>query len=151
MIPRPLIRIFVPDGTYGTGSYAFREVTGFDDPNQGFGFSLPAEGYLNWGVAGVAIAGFGVGCLSAILWKRLTIELTVASGSLYLMFAGYFTFMIRADFLSLLKWLVYGFIYFALVISVGRRAFNRNSRYLSQPKSGELTARNSSHAREFRP
>ena len=56
-LPSPIaIPLFGPPDD--TAARRFRALVGFNNPNQGIGYSIPAEGYLNFGRFGV----FGI-CL----------------------------------------------------------------------------------------
>jgi oligosaccharide repeat unit polymerase len=105
-LPGPIaVRLFGdPDDT---GAYVFRRVIHFDDPNSGFGFSLPAEGYLNFGVPGALVAAFLLGLLLAYAYRRQANPATRPIHLLYPVVLAALPLALRSDALGQLKWVLY--------------------------------------------
>lgn len=108
--------------TVEPGALAFRTLIGMNDPNLGLGFSLPAEAYLNFGNAGVAVF-FGLfGGLLAVLYRRFVDGRNVAQGFSYILLVACLPYTFRADALSLLNLWIYPVVLISLVqLAAARR------------------------------
>jgi len=111
----------IADSLFGpptdTGSYVYRKLTGYYADNNGFGFALPAEGYLNFGYVGALTSGILVGWLLSWSYRRSGLG---RSGLAYPLLLATWPFLIRADFLTQTKGVLYPLITLALVISASR-------------------------------
>ncbi len=90
-----------------TGSFVVREVTGFSDPNQGQGFALPAEGYLNFGLPGALLSALLVGALLGVAYRQ---QASIASRWQHLLYPVVLTALpygLRADALAQIKQVLY--------------------------------------------
>jgi hypothetical protein len=68
-LPGPVqVALFGPPRT--TGSYVYRDLIDFHDPNGRSAFSLPSESYLNYGLAGSFIVALIVGSLFGWAYRR---------------------------------------------------------------------------------
>lgn len=112
----------------GTGALAYRELIGFTDPNQGFGFALPTEAYLNFGLFGVAVAGFGLGALLQVTfnWAIDPERAEGVSSFVYPLLVSYLPYGLRTDALGQLKSIIYPLLLIALALLV-IRSLRRNS------------------------
>jgi hypothetical protein len=119
-LPSPIAnRIFGPPDD--TAARRFRQLIGFTNQNSGIGYSIPAEGYLNFGRFGV----FGI-CLLlglAFAWAYARFDVTVArtGALLYAVLVAVLPFGLRSDSLGLVKSILYTAILIALVLAAARR------------------------------
>lgn len=90
-----------------TASFRYREIIGFASPNAGFGFSLPSEGYLNFGVPGVLFAALGVGWLLGFAYRRVASPPTRALNLLYPILIATLPLSFRGDALLQIKTVLY--------------------------------------------
>ncbi|MDQ3648282.1 MAG: oligosaccharide repeat unit polymerase [Actinomycetota bacterium] len=104
-LPGPLANSMLgtPDDT---GAYVFRRLIGFDNPNAGFDFSLPSEGYLNFGLYGAIVAGGALGLLWGFAYRRQVIGSHGVGALLYGVVLATVP-LLRSDALSQIKWLLY--------------------------------------------
>lgn len=100
-----------------TGSSKFREIIGYSNPNGGVGFSLPAEGYLNFGPAGIVILCAVVGGFCAWAYARSEVRSTRPRAHLYTVVIAVLPFALRTDLLGFTKSILYTFIIVAVVFS----------------------------------
>jgi hypothetical protein len=115
-LPSPIaIPLFGPPND--TAARRFRDLVGFNNPNQGIGYSIPAEGYLNFGRFGVFGICLALGLLFA--WGYARVDLTSARTTrlLYPVLVAVLPFGLRSDSLGLTKSVLYAaiLIQFALI------------------------------------
>jgi hypothetical protein len=120
-LPSPIAnRLFgIPDDT---GAYVFREILAFTDPNYGFGFSLPAEGYLNFGFAGSLAAALILGALLGFSFRREVAPPRRATHVLYPVLISTLPLAIRSDALGQIKWILYPSLIVATGLALARRS-----------------------------
>lgn len=90
-----------------TGAFVFRSIIGLSDPRQGVGFSLAGEGYLNFGILGLAGTCFGVGLFFAYSYSRHDLGSPTVRGWAYALLVSVLPFALRSDFLGGIKVVLY--------------------------------------------
>jgi len=118
-LPSPLANAILGP-PYDTGTYVFRDLIGFVDPDQGLAFSLPAEGYLNFGVFGVLAACFTFGAFCAWSYQQARWPINSVLACLYPIVVATMPVTIRSDALGMLKQIMYPMIVAALAIGLAR-------------------------------
>lgn len=102
------------------GARYFRDIINLSDANSGVGFSLPAEGYLNFGPLGVfGLCGL-VGLLFAWAYPRLDLANGRASGLLYPVLVATLPFGLRSDALGSIKSVLYPLVIAGVVMVIAR-------------------------------
>lgn len=121
------------------GALAYRTLIGMTDPNLGLGFSLPAESYLNFGMAGVVFFFVGFGCLLTVLYRRFMEGVGVAQGFGYVLLVSCLPYTFRADVLSLLNLWLYPIILIAIVrlVTAPRASASVHATYAVQGPGSE--------------
>ena len=121
LLPGPVSRnVFYESAE--TGSFAFRDLINFHDPNQGFGFSLPSEAYMNFGIAGVVAVSLLVGSLFGLFYKRSRVPVRGrASDYFYAILLSSLPYGLRSDALGQLKMTLYPLLILSLVLLLTRR------------------------------
>ncbi|MFC4553889.1 O-antigen polysaccharide polymerase Wzy [Georgenia faecalis] len=110
-----------------TGSQAFRDMLSFTNPHQGFGYSLPAEGYLNFGTVGLVAACFIFGLVVARSHSRAAWPANTSSALLYPVVLAALPMALRSDALGTIKSVLYPLIAAGLVLAWSRAAAARKS------------------------
>jgi len=109
-----------------TGTFVFRRVIHFNSPNAGFAYSLPAEGYLNWGFLGV----FGVAALGGVLlgysYKKQGSPPTRALHLLYPVIVASLPGSLRSDAVAQIKLVFYPMVILATAYAIARIADARD-------------------------
>ncbi len=118
-IPAPLINTLIGPPV-STGSYRFRQMIGFSDPNQGFGYSIPAEGYLNFGAAGIFLSCLFVGAMFAIAYRMRGWPIVRLSNASYVLLLCNLPVALRSDALGSIKGFLYPVILFGLALFIAR-------------------------------
>jgi oligosaccharide repeat unit polymerase len=111
MLPGPIARALF-GAVSGTGTLAYREIINFTYSGQGWGFSLPTEGYVNFGFPGVLGAGAFLGGLFGSTYKlaqRDQVDNRIGS-YIYPLLISYLPFGIRTDALGEMKSVIYPII-----------------------------------------
>jgi hypothetical protein len=103
-----------------TGVHTFRRLIGYSNPNQGFGYSVPAEGYLNFGAVGVFGFCFVFAALLALAYTRRSWPATGAVALAYPLLLGPFPVNVRTDVLGAVKGGLYPLLIAASVYAIGR-------------------------------
>ena len=105
-----------------TGALAYRDLIQFTDPNQGFGFALPTEAYLNFGFAGVVTIAFLLGYLFQVSYRRAIAHEQghTVSMVLYPLLVSYLPYGLRTDFLGQSKSIIYPLIIILLCYLIAR-------------------------------
>ena len=110
---------------YDTGTYAFRRLIAFENPNQGWAYSLPAEGYLNFGVAGMIAACFLFGLFMAWAWSRASWPAPGVTALVYPVLMAFLPVALRSDALGLIKSVLYPVLIATAIYAVARAAQHR--------------------------
>jgi len=118
-LPSPLAnRLFGPPDD--TGARQFRSIISFDNKNQGFGFSLPAEGYMNFGLLGaVSLCGL-TGLLLSFAYSRRASGWWRTSFYWYPVLITNLPFAMRSDLLGAIKISLYPVIMIAIALALSR-------------------------------
>lgn len=131
-LPSPIaVRLFGPPDD--TGAQVFRQMIGLTNPNQGVGFSLPADGYLNFGILGVMGTCFVIGSMLSWSYARYDLSSTRATGALYLILVAMLPFALRSDYLGSIKSVLYPFMILWVAIILARVALPTRAKG-SQPR-----------------
>jgi hypothetical protein len=114
-LPSPIAnRLFGPPDD--TAASRFRELVGFTNPNAGIGYSIPAEGYLNFGRIGVFGICLLLGLLFAWAYARFDFAAARTSRLFYAVLVATLPFGLRSDSLGLLKSILYSVILIQLAL-----------------------------------
>lgn len=97
-----------------TGSFQFRALTGLGSDSNGYGFSLPAEGVMNFGILGAFLLPLAIGIILAWLYSRFDPQSNRALQLSYAIAVGSLPLGLRADVLGGIK----GVLYPAIIISL---------------------------------
>ena len=90
-----------------TGTYVFRDLVGFDSPDAGVAFSLPSEGYLNFGMPGAFFVPLLVGLVLGYAFRKQVPVPTRALHLLYPVVVATLPLSLRSDALTQLKTVLY--------------------------------------------
>ncbi|MDO5677052.1 MAG: O-antigen polysaccharide polymerase Wzy [Propionibacteriaceae bacterium] len=134
-LPGPLLRLLGYESTE-TGALVFREIIGLTNPDQGYGFSLPSEAFLNFGLAGVALAAFALG--AAMQWAYNRAGRLGARSLLYPLLLGFLPYGFRSDALGQTKTVLYTMLILACALVLTRsiaRALSWRSRARARAKT----------------
>lgn len=105
-----------------TASFELRQMLGFYDPGAGFGFSLPAEGFLNFGLIGVVGACLVTGFLLGGSYARRPAGLPDrALHVLYPLLVASLPLSLRADAVQQIKTVLYPMVFAAVVFALARQ------------------------------
>jgi hypothetical protein len=129
-VPGPVINSILgpPDDT---GAFQFRHLSGLTTDSNGYGYSLPAEGVLNFGPVGAFLLPFVAGVLVAWMYARFTPTGGRATHILYAAVACTLPYAFRSDTLGAVKGVLYPGIIFGAALAVAaavRRHRARRSR-----------------------
>lgn len=103
-----------------TGNQTFRDLIGFTYSGQGFGYSLPAEGYLNFGVIGTFLACFTWGAFGAWAYRRCAWPASTARALAYPVLIATMPICVRSDAVGMVKGVLYPVLMIALVLWLAR-------------------------------
>jgi len=119
--PGPISRALFGAPT-GTGAGAYRDLIQFSDPNQGFGFALPTEAYLNFGLVGVVVVGVLLGLLfqATFTWAVDSSLTFRVSSFVYPLLVSYLPYGLRTDALGQIKSIVYPILIVAIGLLLAR-------------------------------
>jgi hypothetical protein len=119
-LPGPVaVRLFGPPDD--TAARRFRQIIGFSDPNAGIGYSIPAEGYLNFGRLGVFGLCGVLGLLFAWLYARFDFTAGRATRLLYPVLVAVLPFGLRSDTLGMTKNILYPLIILSVALVIARK------------------------------
>jgi hypothetical protein len=127
-----------------TAALQFRQIVGFNNPNNGIGYSIPAEGYLNFGRGGVFLLCAMLGLAFAWAYSRMDLVGGRTSGLVYPVLVAVLPFGLRSDSLGLTKSVLYAAIIIQAVLiaarqpSEARRAARGFGRVASRPEESSL-------------
>lgn len=109
----------------GTGALVYREIIGATDVNQGYGFSMPTEAYLNFGVLGVLTVSVLLGLFMQFGFERATDPQfqSALTAFLYPLIVSYLPYGIRSDFLGQFKSIFYPLVIIGLAL-IAVRSFS---------------------------
>jgi len=102
------------------GAYRFRQIVGYSNPDGGLGFSIPADGYLNFGAAGVAILCALIGLLASWSYPRMDFASGSPIGIIYPVLLAIMPFGLRSDFLGFNKNILYPVLIVGLAMIIAR-------------------------------
>ncbi|MGA8248843.1 MAG: O-antigen polysaccharide polymerase Wzy [Nocardioides sp.] len=125
-----------------SGSAVFRnQVLHMTDPNSGYGFSVPAEAYLNFGVVGVLLAALGIGWLVGWAYSSRTWPSLKTTSFMYVCLVAALPYTYRSDALGAVKGTLYPIVLLALSLLVARRiAASRQPAWLLRITGSRLDA-----------
>lgn len=103
-----------------TGTFVFREMVGIGS-SQGWGFSIPAEGALNFGMWGLIVASWLYGTLLRWLYSRASLKAGRAMSLCYFVAFATLPFAWRSDALGAIKGILYPAIFMAIVLAFARQ------------------------------
>ncbi len=120
-LPGPVAQFLLgpPDDT---GAFVFRDLYGVPD-NMGYGYSIPAEGVLNFGVVGAFLLPFLLGAILAKLYSLADFNATRAVQLGYYVAAATLPFAWRSDILGAVKGVAYPVVLTWLVFSWARAVY----------------------------
>jgi hypothetical protein len=120
-LPGPLAtKIFGPPT--GTGTFVFRRILHYTNPNNGFAFALPSEGYLNFGLEGALLAGGALGLFLAWAYRQQSADtVTQARHLLYPLAVATIPESLRSDAVASVKLILYPMLLLALAFWLARR------------------------------
>lgn len=126
-LPSPIVNSLLgpPDDT---GAFVFRTLTGLGNNRTGFGFSLPAEGVLNFGTVGAFLVPAAAGVLLAWMYARFDPGASKALALLYPVAVGTVPFAWRSDTLGAVKGVLYPALILWATLIVARTVAATNAR-----------------------
>jgi oligosaccharide repeat unit polymerase len=101
-----------------TGTFVYRDVIGFSDPNAGFAFALPAESYLNFGLVGSLGVALLVGGLLGYAYMKHSRLPTRPLHVLYPMLISALPLSLRTDAVFQIKIVVYPLLLIVLAYAL---------------------------------
>ena len=125
-------RLFGPPGEV-LAAGKFREIVGLSNPNHGVGYSLPAEGYLNFGIVGLVGVCIAYGLLLAVAYRKSDLVSGRVVGIAYLLLLAGLPMDLRAHSLGLMKGVAYSAILFAIGVFFARRLGYGDTRAVPDP------------------
>ena len=137
-LPSPIaVRLFGPP--MDTGSSIFRRLIGLNNPNFGVGYSLPAEGYLNFGTVGLVLTsfvlGFGLAVSYAIARRSETVARTMTF--IYPLALVAMPPSLRADSLGGIKAILYPVLMVGLALAFTVRVVRRKRQPITPASPGQ--------------
>lgn len=112
-----------------TGAYVFRSMTGLGNNSTGYGFSIPAEGVLNFGTVGAFAVPFVAGLLLTWMYARFDALGSRALALIYPVAVGTIPFAWRSDTLGAVKGVFYPALILFMTIVFARTAATANARF----------------------
>lgn len=111
LIPSPVVNRLLGPPTE-TGSFRYRDLIAYTNPNHGFSFAFTAEAYLNFGIVGVGMAGFVLGTLLGFAWRHRNHWYARAT---YIALVATLPYGLRSDALTHMKSVIYPLAILGLV------------------------------------
>lgn len=131
-LPSPIANTLLgsPDDT---GTLLFRQMIGFHNPDHGLGYSIPAEGYLNFGAIGTFVAMLLFGSLVAWAYSVREWPVQRTRALLFPLLVSTFPVLLRSDTLGGVKMILYPMLGGALILAISRtiRSQQRRGRRLA--------------------
>jgi hypothetical protein len=110
-----------------SGAFEFRRIAGITTDSNGFGFSLPAEGVMNFGTIGALLVPFIVGASLAWLYARFDRAGARGRQFAYAIAVGSLPFAFRSDVLGAIKGTLYPFLVVSVVLVAAKVRRGRHS------------------------
>lgn len=110
---------------HDTATYRFREMIGYTNPNQGFGYSVPAEGYINFGTVGLVGACLLFGLVGSWLYTHAAWPTATVPTATYAIYATTLPALLRSDSLGTMKGLIYPILITIGALLIARWAYSR--------------------------
>lgn len=107
LLPGPFARTLFGEPEE-TGTFLFRRLMGFSNESVGFSFSMTSEAFLNFGLLGVAGVAFLSGAGLTLTWTWFDERMDRTRHYLYPLLVAYFPLLLRSDFLTQAKLILYG-------------------------------------------
>lgn len=114
-LPSPIANWFLGP-PYDTGTYVFRDIIGYSNPDSGLAFSTPAEGYLNFGTGGVFGACFLVGLFISWAYSRSSWPVLTGASLIFPVTMAVLPTALRSDALGSIKSVLYPFVLGSLIL-----------------------------------
>lgn len=118
-LPPGIVRLAFGIEIGDTGAFAYRNLIGYTNQDNGFGFAFPAEAYMNFGIFGVfiaaAILGIGFNIAYSHAFRRVGVL-----GYLYPIMLATLPYGLRSDALTQLKSTVYPLMIIAICIGLSQ-------------------------------
>lgn len=102
-----------------TGAFVFRSLFPVDSA-MGYGYSIPAEGVLNFGLLGAFLVPLACGGALAWLYAKVDLASSHSSGWVYLLAAAWVPFAWRSDALGAVKGVLYPAIMMGMAAVLAR-------------------------------
>lgn len=118
-LPGPVARAVLGDPDE-TGTFVFRSIIGFTNPDAGLGFSLPSESYLNFGFGGALVVAILVGVVFGYGYRRQNDQPSRALHLLYPLLVATLPLSLRSDALAQIKSVAYPLIAIAIAFQLSR-------------------------------
>lgn len=119
-LPGPISRVvFGPPQQ--TGTFVYRRIINFTDPNAGFAFSIPSEAYLNFGFPGAFVVGVLLGCLLGYAYRKHEAVVARPIHLLYPILISTLPLSLRSDAVFQVKSVLYALIALTIVYRLGRK------------------------------
>jgi len=113
-LPGPIaVELFGPPNA--TGSFVYRQLISYTNPNAGFAFSVPSEAYLNFGLAGAFGVAAILGLLIGYAYRRQSARPSRAVHVLYPILIAALPLSLRSDAVQQVKLVLYPMILLALL------------------------------------
>lgn len=123
-LPSPIAnRILGPP--YDTANYLFRDMLNYNNPDMGLAYSVPAEGYLNFGPLGTFAACLILGAALSWMYSQSNWPALAPVHFAYPIAIMTFPTMLRSDSLGSLKVIFYPLAIAIIVFLVARMAHRR--------------------------
>lgn len=106
-VPRPLTHIVGMDPAEHSGTRAFRDLAGIRNENQGFAFSIPAEGYLNFGNPGLLASCLLYGLIVSWAGSRAKWPSVSVKQALFPLLIMVLPVALRSDIVGVIKGTLY--------------------------------------------
>ena len=108
--------------SHHSGTVIFRDqIVHLTDPNIGYGFSAPAEAYLNFGAIGVLVIALAIGGLLAWAYSRESWPSLRTRSVVYICLVAPLPYAYRSDALGAIKGFLYPVLLLTLALVVARR------------------------------
>lgn len=123
-VPSPISNRLLGPPT-DSASYIFRDLIHFNNADQGLGYTIPAEGYLNFGWAGLIAVSLFYGAAVSYSHRWFRVVGNRALNCLYLIVVATLPLSIRSDALGAVKAVLYPYLLIGCVLAVARSVEGR--------------------------